>query len=450
LNIVFILVLLIGLAVVGIVVFFASTSDPKKLYSLAAEAYKKKDWNAVIKYSVKLSLVDQMDPLPHYYLGVAYKNKELYPNSLKYLSVIYSKSLQNKVVRDEMLYNELAEVYLKLKDFEKAIKFFKLVLTIDAKHCGALYNLGKINFDTGNYKAAIVNLEECLGIDRSYSKAFGIIGIAYFNLNNYQEAYKYLKAAEKIGSHTEGIDYFIAECLYLRAAFDESIEYYKKSFEKKINPWESLSKIAQIYAERGSVNKAIENYEKLLQDDSAKGRNIADINEARYQLAALFRQLGIIEKAISLWSAISKTDPGYKDVGDKLKSFSFVEEEKGIIDIYRKTPEEFLEIAKAVVLSMKHKLRNTQVIDRETVEILSVYTEKNAEVDCLSAFHRGSGTVGDLEIRAFAKKIREDRIYKGQYFSLTSFSEGAHEACITSPVDLYDGKQVANLIKKIK
>lgn len=440
------------LAVIAIVIilFALLSGGGNKTLEQARKYYNQKDWNGVIRVNTKLISNDQYNPLPYYQLGIAYKAKGLNKNALKYFNHVFQNSLTNNEVKEKQLFRELADLHYKENNHDEAIKFSTYLLDEDPSNVIAHYQLGRIHYAKKNYNKAVQHLKNSLDGENKNLDALPYLGIAYYHLMRIDEAYKMLKAAEKYSPDTKkSIYFYMADIQQGKGQNEEALRYYKLAIEKKDHLFDSRKAIAEIYRDLGNKEAAIEAYSDLLQNTKEKKDNVSLLNEIRYSLAEIYRKSGKIQNSLDLWEEISRIDPGFKDVSEKLHTFQFVKREKKGLELYTLNYKKFEELSVKILKKQRHKVVDIEKLDDDTVRIKSLYNEKNQEVDCLSMFSRSTTIIGDLEVKSLANAIREERVYSGYYFVSTSFTEGAKEVSMTLPVDLIEGQKFLSLLNQV-
>ena len=412
-------------------------------------AFRSKDWNTVIKLGSKNVLLDKLDPEPLYYLAIAYQKKGIIDKALGYVKMIIDDSLANQIITESQVYKIAAELYQDKEEYDEALKYLFMIKEIDTQDSDSLFSLGKLYYKKKDYNKAIENLQQALSIKNSYVEAYSLIGYAKFELLIFDEALKYIKAAEKLGLNNGKLNFTLAVINEKKGLLDEASSYYQKALDGGYEKFKCLVKLAENALQRGSLETAKKQYEMALKEAVPTKEGLPLINETRYRLANVCRQLGDTDGAFTNWSNIAKVDPGFRDVAEKIQTFSGIKKSNELVNLYSLSYFEFENICKKILVKMGHVIKEVRKEEAENITFKTTYFDKNADVDCLSKFNRSIVTIGDLEIKSLAEAVRAERIYKGVYFCTTSFSAGALEASNISPIDLVDGKKLAAYIKKI-
>lgn len=204
------------------------------------------------------------------------------------------------------LYNNLIEEGNKARlngDIDKAIALFKEAFQYKVMSFDFIA-LAFLEIDNKNYNQAIEMLNRLI-IDHpelpGIMDCYFALGLAYYGLNNLDDALKNLELAIEKGCKME-------ECFYIAAnIYDElglgldseetkkAIEYYKKAIEINPNSLYSLVNIGTIYEHNNVDDKALEYFYKTYELDTKKETNAA------YNLGVTYTKLKQYDEAIKYY-----------------------------------------------------------------------------------------------------------------------------------------------------
>ena len=184
------------------------TKDLSQVMEIEAEAYGEHHWS-------RESFCNELENN----LSVYYFNSKQF-NKLKLVSEEGIKfSIKNNDTRYiGNFYKNLAFVYKDLRDYDKAIELYQLIIDqyLDNEFW---FNDGQIRkgnvFEEladcylyqGNFKKAISNCEKTLNIftdNNNLQRSYTFIGMCYYLLEDYKSAAKYAEKALKIDPNNEG------------------------------------------------------------------------------------------------------------------------------------------------------------------------------------------------------------------------------------------------------
>ena len=260
------------------------------------------------------------------------------------LTIRYSE--QAKSFDDDYIFDFIiGTAYMKLKEFEKAIKPLELALEKQPQNLGTLNSLGTCYMASGNTDLAISTYKKALEINPKAPMAYYNIGSAYQIQQNHQLAIDYLKKAleldedetflvaiamseVKLGQFEDALKHYkhlallcpgkenykynIATCYEALGEIDIAIKLLEEILY--INPKFTLpaQKLASLYIKTNQLIKAKEVYDNIL----LKGQITADI---MHQYAILSSSLCDSDTAERMLKKVISMNPdnakAHKDLG---------------------------------------------------------------------------------------------------------------------------------------
>lgn len=252
--------------------------------------------------------------------------------------------LLNENVCDAQIYDILASAAAAVSSFEDAVLYLKKALDLEPENYKFKTKLGIACFAAGRIDAAMGYYNEVLKKAPDDVQALYNLGLAYYALEDFENAYTYLKSAYekgmkdcldalalsayKAGHYNEGIEYYTElSGLY---PDNDNYQYSLACCYDGVNDLESASKIierlltfnlnavklklhlASIYSRQGRNEAA-----KVLYAD-ALSQGFTDKN-IMYEYAVICAKTKDTDKAEELFKNILKMDadyaPAYKDLG---------------------------------------------------------------------------------------------------------------------------------------
>ncbi len=116
------------------------------------------------------------------YAGAAYKT-----NRLQEAAQLYHKLLPTGY-SEQQVNNFLAEIYFNMDSLAQSEKYFKNVIRINPNKTNALFNLGVINNELGDYAESIRYFENVTRLDPAREDAWIYLGVLHFSTGNYPKA----------------------------------------------------------------------------------------------------------------------------------------------------------------------------------------------------------------------------------------------------------------------
>jgi signal transduction histidine kinase len=243
--------------------------------------FEMKNWDSTLVYSMKhLSSNNNkvLNDYCHYFRAFSFSKLKLFEQSKSELNLI-SKNFTFY----PLVYKKLGEVSLELKEFEKAIHYFKEVekLPITNKQ---------------GYRISII---------------YENLGICYLHLNQFKEAEGYLFKSKKLQEKekdTASLIYLyldIANLYYMQYKDKQAISYFKKTYalSKKVKDFdkkkEASKNMAVVEENRGNYKQAlIYRKESEQWKDSLNNQNkvwaLADY-EKKYAVAQKQKQISVLK-----------------------------------------------------------------------------------------------------------------------------------------------------------
>ncbi|MEO5572422.1 MAG: tetratricopeptide repeat protein [Bacteroidia bacterium] len=165
-----------------------------------------------------------------YHLGLAYKEKEDYPNAIKNL-----EAAQNgKKWTEADFFVAMGIAYGGAKQFDKAIANLNKAIEIDPKNADPYNNLGLYYDEMGDKQNAIKSLNKAIELNPKFDKAYYNLGNTYAKSGDYNKAIDFYKKAFAIDPVYEDAYNNTGNSYAAMKDYANAIVYYKKVIE--INP----------------------------------------------------------------------------------------------------------------------------------------------------------------------------------------------------------------------
>ncbi|MHA1311002.1 MAG: tetratricopeptide repeat protein [Candidatus Helarchaeota archaeon] len=300
---------------------------------------------------------------------------ESYKNAIK---VIENNELEEQVLVYINYYGEIGKIYLKMGDYDNALKYFKITNEMHEKNidkifsdeflrfqrvgklgvADSLQNIGELYELKGDYDQAIEYYKQSLNyydeIDIIDDKAIVLQKLAkiYRILEDYQNAYDVLKEASEIHYKFKDMRNFALDleqmCEIISFEYpDEAIKLLNKCLQiydqlsDKIKKAEIFRQIALIYREKEDLYTALEFHNKAMdiyqeyRINIAMARELRSIGEIMHDLNNNEDALEYYEKSLEIFQKLgNKIEIAgtymnmailYNDLQDKEKSINYIE-----------------------------------------------------------------------------------------------------------------------------
>jgi tetratricopeptide (TPR) repeat protein len=230
-------------------------------------------------------------------------------------------------LREAEFYFTEGEKHFILEDYSKALLYFQRVVELNPENPTVHYKIAEILAKSPkeeDLQRASFSIESALRLDEKNKYFYILASGIYTSLNNYSKAEQCLETMMKEVKGTDEYLYELAAIYQYDKKPDEAIKIYNRAENLLgISEISSLQK-QKIYLEKGKINEAIEEGEKLL---------AANPDEERYVMgfAEVLAQKGQQKKAIEAIEKFTATHPEagpskillakfYHDLGEESKA----------------------------------------------------------------------------------------------------------------------------------
>jgi tetratricopeptide (TPR) repeat protein len=296
----------------------------------------------------------------HFLLGTVYADQDIYKEAIenfkkclelnpKYykasgaLATVYRSSGQHQealieylsLARSEpssMVYNILGALYFEKEEIDKSIQFFRKALDMDRTYKPAKDNLYKVyrkiaqdSMVAGIYPEAFDALNEAIKIFPDDPELYDMLGIAYAQMEQFEEAIKQYTTALQINpaftpaKQNMAMSYNNQGVGYSKAGqWEKAIQAYNQAMilapdmeEAQKNLYAAYWNSALELSKAGRDADAINAYQHLIKLDPNN-------KDAHNNLGAVYFRLGKYNEAIASFTNALKLDPGSKDLRDNI------------------------------------------------------------------------------------------------------------------------------------
>ena len=162
-------------------------------------------------------------------------------------------------------------------------------------------------------------------------------------------------------------------------------------------------------------------------------------------------------KQYDSWSCFIKNiqllSPNYKDVPALITKYQELNQNSNLRTYMIGSSNEFVALCRKIVSSFFKKSR-TKVID---INVSSDYAELLTEIDTDKwqdvisfRFYRTTGSTGELYVRDFHAKIRDEKAGRGICFTAGTFSDEARKYIEGRPIDLIEKAQLSKILSSLE
>jgi tetratricopeptide (TPR) repeat protein len=186
---------------------------------------------------------------------------------------------------------QLALKFHRSGDLLQAEHILKKILRKNHNNVNALYNLGALYAQIGNYDLAITYIEKSIRVEPDNANAYYILGKAFQAKGELDKAITCYRRVIKLNPFFLHAYYYLGEAFQDKGEIDEAVMYYKKELELNPDHADTYNNMGIILHSKGKIDEAIRYYEKALM--------LNPCSENVYNnFAIALKDSGVLDKAI--------------------------------------------------------------------------------------------------------------------------------------------------------
>jgi tetratricopeptide (TPR) repeat protein len=173
---------------------FDVPGDSAAAYLFTARMLLRQEYDPVAEeYAQKAAALDAKLPLVHFLLGELYLYKSRIPESIS--------EFQKELVinpANAATYYKLADAYSRVQKFDEADRLLQRSIWLDSTSTGPFILRGKVLEKKGEFELAVVALQRAATMDPNNPMTHQLLGQAYRNVGEKEDAERELKLAEQL------------------------------------------------------------------------------------------------------------------------------------------------------------------------------------------------------------------------------------------------------------
>ena len=339
---------------------------------------------------------------------------------------------------------------MKTGHLDQAYKYVADAFLMNRSDFTAASTLGLIEYKRGNYDTAIIRFKIADQIQPRDRKVRKYIGLCLFRLNKYNEAYPLLNACLEYDPDNHELIYCVAKCCCQMGRNDEALKAF--NYLKNDEEYGSLSclEAGGIYLAKGMNDEALSLFQQAA---AAQNLGYEETLELQYRTGIAYLRKNELTAAITIFNEISKVKPDYKDVRLLLEKYGAISGNKGLSGYMFAEEGEFSDICRRLIdfLFPKAgiKILESSFSANRFMEIFANIETVKWEDNVLFRFYRSNLVIDEIPIREFYAKMRDRKINRGFCLTAGSFSDAAKSFTEARYIDLIEGVQLEDLLKKL-
>lgn len=203
----------------------------------------------------------------------------------------------------------MVQIYDKQQKLGKLKEIYQKIYALDPGNEVALYNLGVLEYESGNLAAAVPHLEKYVETHPAEAPVQTLLLDAYRKLNKHELAFKKAQALVALNPKDESLHYFIFEYLNSRGDYEGTIEAMKSALRSLPDNQDFRKYLILAYLRTGKEAMALEQMEELAQ---GRPKDTALL----LQLARLQEKLGKNADAMKTYGKVLAASPGHEEAGE--------------------------------------------------------------------------------------------------------------------------------------
>ncbi|HID72247.1 MAG TPA: tetratricopeptide repeat protein, partial [Thermoplasmata archaeon] len=261
--------------------------------------------------------------------GIEEFNKDNYKDALKYFTKAFWRIENTGFLMDfDILWGLLGNVHFKLKEYEKALTYYTIALSINPQNPAVYNDLGNTYFYLNRYRRSLEAFKKAITLDSKNPIVYQNRGIVLNTIGRYEEAIKDLDKALELNPNLETAWREKGVALSNLELYDEAIKSFKKAFEIKKDS-EAWLELGRTYFNIGDYEKALKAYEngtKYFPSEPSgfvgKALSLIELSRFREAEEALLKALELDENNSRTWNHLGNVRYAMGDYEGAITAFN--------------------------------------------------------------------------------------------------------------------------------
>lgn len=318
-----------------------SVTSPKRADTIL-KLIKQGKYGAAIKTAKSILQKNPKDSKVHFMLGKAYIADGKSELALTEFRFVDQNSLFEDVSEKEFR-KAFGELYTKFHQPEEALKQYLLLTKLDSNNAEWYFRCAKIFESRGKPDQALTFYQKTLALDRRNVQAYAASGLLLFHAQQFSEAKKAIDHAIQLSPETCSSYYYLGKILKESHDYPGAVNAFEKALRDPEFKQKSLIERGTCFVAAKSLDKAALEFERAIKLDPSNEKK--ETLYARYFLADCKEKSRDIDAAIKQWHIIQSVQSNFRDVAQKLASYSDYQTNDSMKEYLTSNSETFNEIA---------------------------------------------------------------------------------------------------------
>lgn len=385
----------------------------------------------------------------HWYLGEAYYQEKKYELAIVEYKYVLKLGDFTKELTEVMVRKRLARIFQEFNQLEEAQKEYILITNLEPENYEAYFQIGVLFYKRNLFDNSVAYFQKALRINPQHSDTHFYLGMLYFNTGRYEEAQASLNKALQYNPRNLKAHLYLGLIFKAFSQFDQASREFELAVRDPDLKVRALLENGKAFLESGNMAKAVVELERALKSSSAED----DVKiEVRYWLSTCYERSRDLHNAIEQWEIITQYRPSYKDVPDKLASYSDLRTDDRLKDFLTASTQTFQGFCEKLIVSMGFTIIDTQGVSDEGFDCIAMETETKwrnvRRAKALVKIRRVTKPISVLPVKEMQEEMKKMSADKGIFVVTSTFAPSASQYAATRPIDLIDKKQLTDLLKK--
>lgn len=339
---------------------------------------------------------------------------------------------------------------MKTGHLDQAYKYVADAFLMNRSDFTAASTLGLIEYMRGNYDTSIIRFKIADQLQPRDRQVRKYIGLCLFQLNKYNEAYPLLSASLESTPENSELMYCVAKCCCQMGKNEEALKLL--NYLKNEEEYGSLAclEAGGIYLSKGRNDEALDLFRQAAAADNL---GYEETMELQYRTGIAHLRKNELAAAIDIFTELSKVKADYKDVRLLLDKYGAISTNKGLSGYMFAEEGEFSDICRRLIdlifPKAGIKVLESSFSANRFMEIFANIETPKWEDNVLFRFYRSNSAIDEVTIREFYAKMRDRKINRGFCLTAGSFSDAAKIFTEARYIDLIEGSQLEDYLKKL-